>query len=177
MSCNQFPLFVFLILSPIWLDVLANSTCSLPSGKSGGKKSVNLAVYDCFQATLNSKTVCGKSTVSNVALERGKTVNINYEVNNRTVMAKFFGEEVCVSYMELLVVRIGAIVSQALECDTECFSDDEKETYQTNISCTDQSCLRTKKRLRFVVSSGGSTFSTTFGILIGFALLATGLLF
>lgn len=67
-------------------------------------------------------------------------------------MAKFFGDEVCVSY------RWNDKRSTDSECKQKCFSiheDDgvEKETYETDVICSTISCGGGYKRLKFVATA------------------------
>lgn len=144
-------------------------------------KSVKLRVYDCVdtQASSSSKVDCGSSPVSYITLDRGKTININYDVNSFAALAKFYGKEVGVSYRKQ-EVRRGVNPQQDIQCDSECFDNEDDVTYYSNLNCNYQSCNGTRKKLRFLFGSSGSgcsTLSITFGVLIGHVLTAIALLF
>ena len=179
MLSARFLIYAFSISSHILLSAAQeNGMCSLPSnGKSGDKTRVKLAVYKCIQATSDSASACGGQAVREVVLEKGKTTAVSFASTDGipTVLAKFFGDEVCVAYREEQI-RKGTIVRHDFMCDSECFSDDEEVTYHSDFYCSTLSCGGTKKKFKFEVRDGAEGFVMRLSVLIGLAVTATGLI-
>ena len=179
MLSGWFLIYAFSISSRILLSTAQeNITCSLPSnGKSGDKTRVKLVVYKCIQATSSSVSACGGQAVREVVLEKGKTATVSFASTDGTptVLAKFFGDEVCVAYREEQI-RKGTIVKHDFMCDSECFSDDEEVTYHSDFYCSTVRCGGTKKKFKFEVRDGAEKFVMRLSVLIGLAVSATGLI-
>ena len=136
-------------------DAIGN-TCPLPSdGKVGNIGSARLLVYDCIRASSGSKAACGGRPIKNVLLYRGISTNIDYDVNGYAVMAKFFGEDICVSYRRHSISK-GALYRNTKKCEKKCFSIKETEetaTYKSEVTCSYISCGGGYNSLRFEASS------------------------
>lgn len=123
-------------------------------GKSGNEERAQVDVWNCIRSTRGSDACGGKAVRSGVLLRRGVVTNLGYDVNDYAVMAKFFGNEVCVSY------RSYTRSSDVSKCNEKCFSiyedgGEEKETYRTKITCSSISCGGSIETLKFVATAKG----------------------
>ena len=91
-------------------------------------------------------------------MRKGETVNMDYNVHGYALMAKFFGNEVCVSYRRSSVVKIagGKPVKGNTECQVLCFGGEELEettNTETDTFCEDKNRCTTNEKhiLKFVV--------------------------
>lgn len=136
-------------------DAIGN-TCPLPSdGKVGNIGRARLIVYDCIRASSSSKAACGGKPVKTVLLYRGIATSLNYDVNGYAVMAKFYGEDICVSYRGHSI-RKGTSYRNTKKCEKKCFSIKETEetvTYKSEVTCSYISCGGGYHSLRFEASS------------------------
>ena len=173
-------LFALLLLSLTRINVCAqNSKCPiLDDGKTGDTKSAQLKIYNCEATPNDTKLDCGKKVVSEANLEKGKEVDVKYNVNGYAVLAKFIGTEVCVSYRDEEITT-GTTVSIESKCESECFCYMEYETYFKNITCSKNKCdTHAKKKLKFVLHvSSGSRFAATIGVIFGCVLTTAAVLF
>ena len=69
-------------------------------------------------------------------------------------MAKFYGDEVCVSYRKR-ERRRGIINRDEQKCESECFDDEEEETYFSDLFCSSHSCGGGYNKLKFELTSAG----------------------
>ena len=68
------------------------------TGKSGSMERVRINMWDCLKRAGSSSSTCGvKPIQSDILLKEGALTNLNKNVNGYAIMAKFFGDEVCVS--------------------------------------------------------------------------------
>ena len=148
-------LYMLCILVGISLrNTLAADHCPIPNdGKTGSKSSVTLSLHYCVQASSSSKPACLPKPYSQKILPRGEVVDLEYDVNGYAVTAKYFGEEVCVAYRKVSVFTDARGRKRTDECESECFEDEETETYKSNIVCSSISCGGGRNRLKFVVTS------------------------
>ena len=138
------------VIDQLSMAVSGAKTCPLPKGISGEKASVTLRLYNCNKASSTSMYTCTK--IKDVPLKKGTTTNLNYNVNGYSVMAKFFGKQVCVSYFKLEKAKNGSIYKQ--KCEEECFDDYEDETYY-QAGCDPKSCTGQHKKFKFGLTSAG----------------------
>ena len=193
-------IFAFSISSHILLSAAqANSTCPLPDNAISGKhaalrgsnskpfssdsKSARLEIYTSYcEATSSSNYTtlgCSEENLNkSVDLERGKEVDVKYNVNGYAVLAMFIGTEVCISYRYKEITTRTA-VSTEWKCESECFWDMRYETYFKNITCSKNKCdTRAEKKLKFVLHvSSGSRFAATIGVILGCVLTTAAVLF
>ena len=152
-QANQ--LYVLCILVGIRLrSTLAADQCPIPNdGKTGSKSSVTLSLHDCVQATSSSKPVCPPKPSRQKLLRRGEVVDLEHDVNGYAVTAKYFGEEVCVAYRRLSIYQGSTGRDHTEKCASECFKDEEYETYESDIVCSVISCGGGRLKLKFVVTN------------------------
>ena len=152
--CN----FVYYLikLEVVSKDDAIGNTCPLPpDGKVGKVGSARLLVYDCIRASSSSKAACGGQPVKTILLHRGISTNLNYDVNEYGVMAKFYGEDICVSYRRHKILQ-GISSQNTKKCEKKCFSIKETEetaTYKSDVFCSYDSCGGGYHSLRFEASS------------------------
>jgi hypothetical protein len=164
--------FLVLCLLGVWCAsaVLDAEECPMPNtGKTGSKNSVVLSLYRCSQASSSKKPVCLSKPSSQRILKRGEVIDLRHDVNGYAVTAKFFGDEVCVAYRK--VSRIRSYLNgytNTNECSSECFTDVETETYDTDLVCGYISCGGGWKKFKFVVSesASGSTVITVMSFVV-----------
>lgn len=152
MLCNRIHLIVFVL----WCvsEAYSTQTCPVPStGETGSKSSVRISVYKCVQATSSSKPVCLNDPVSVKTVEKGETVDLEYDVNDYAVTAKFFGKETCVAYRKKSKLQTSSGITIAPSCESECFVDEEYETYDSDLVCSSLGCLGGRNKLKFVAKS------------------------
>ena len=127
----------------------AASSCSLPTtAKTGSLTSVKLRIYDCHQASSSVKPTCVKK--KDVSLRKGFNTNLYYDKNGYSVMARFYGKEVCVSYRKKEKKSDNSI---HYNCEKECFDDKEEESYYSQPGGK-------KDLLKFELSSAAADMKT-----------------
>ena len=148
------PLLVLVILLSASAE---GTTCKVPEGKTGPKSSIQLLLWDCIQATSSSKPACGGKYATKTKLKKGDTEkSLGFRANNVEVKAKFFGKEVCVSYMYKYIKK-GVNAESYERCESSCFDydEEERETYIYDVFCSYSSCGGSRHRMKF---TSGSTF-------------------
>ena len=168
--------FLFFLTCVCFTNILAANTCPIPdNGKIGSKKSVVLSTYKCVQASSSKDPVCPNEPSSKKLLQKGQEVNLENDVNKYAVTAKFFGAEVCVAYRKKSNFQSSRGIDLTNECASECFENEETETYDSKTVCSDIGCRGGRNRLKFVISNSGisksaTTFTTILFVTIGWLL-------
>lgn len=157
---NQHHTLVVLLFVVIPSASIADSTsnqCDFrKDGKTGSKDSVVLSLYTCNQAQSSSKAVCNLIPSSTAVLNRNEVVDMKHDVNSYAVTAKFFGEEVCVSYRDVSILNY----KETKECASVCFTEKETITYKSRLICN-INCAGGFEKLRFVVTGSGKQRTVT----------------
>jgi hypothetical protein len=153
-------LVVILILTKyIAMTFSSSLTCPLPlQAKSGEQSSVHVTVYFCYQTYNAAETICEVKIAQNT-LRKGLVTNLDYDINEYALLAKFYGREICTSYRKMILSKTpGTPVENSTSCDMDCFTGNKMVDIEDDYVCDGNKCGDGVQKLNFIVTSGSRKF-------------------
>ena len=155
-------LIILLILTNciIIASPASNLTCPLPdTAKTGDIPFVKVEVYLCLQFNETAEPRCEKNlTEQAITVKKGLITNLDYDIHNYSLLAKFFGRELCVSYrIKTNVNKPGAALTIYEECGKDCFIGNKMIVFEIEKIYglkSEPHIEKVKLELNFVVKSG-----------------------
>jgi len=160
-------------------DLGYGNTCPITEqGKIGSEERVKIDVWDCIRTPRTEDACGGRPKRTGVLVRKGVLTNLGYDVNDYAVMAKFFGDEVCVS------LRYYDRDDDVKKCNEKCFSTyenkgEEQVTYRAKVTCGLSSCFGSIRSMKFMVTAKANIVQyapllITFSLMIVLTFTVTG---
>lgn len=166
MELLRFTIFyISLILSSLSnyfvISLPLSNTCPLPlEAKTGDQSSIHITVYFCYQLNVTAKIQC-QAKITEATLSKGLVTNLDYDINNNALLAKFYGQEICVSYRYMILAKWeGQALKNRTSCGLDCFTDSKMVDIEYDQVCdhTGSKCSTETQKLHFVVNSASPPF-------------------